>query len=262
MPVEPRIVWGLVVTDPKQRPGERHRRHAQWQPHRNIHEPPIASPGVAPEHMDTVSPQRRHHAVTVMPDGNIIAVGPNNFLWMRVFNSWVPFDNTGTMTDIAALSDGSFIGVGTDKCLWRRPGLNGSWVQIPDSGSVLAVAARPAVPGVLPSPATVSPPGTLPSPDPASVPAAVTVHSTGAFVAYFSIQWNGGESPRSNVVLPWTSVSLDIPVAARGQSCWLRAYFPGARGNHDSGDNFTAGFFNVKYELSGSTFNPSWQRTA
>lgn len=101
-----------------------------------------------------------------------------------------------------------------------------------------------------------------PTPRPTPSPQTVTVHNSGAFVAWFSIQWNGGESGESNSMAVFQSATLDVPAEAIEQSCWLRAYFHGARGNHDSGDNFTGySTGQVKYELSGSLFEVSWERT-
>ncbi len=102
---------------------------------------------------------------------------------------------------------------------------------------------------------------------PATPPDFNTVRVTAngaAFACDFSIQWNGGESDRSNRLLAGMTNTLDIPPAAiaAGASCWLRAYVVGG-GTHDSGDNFVAGTNHfVQYEIKGTTGTPSWNRTA
>jgi hypothetical protein len=77
----------------------------------------------------------------------------------------------------------------------------------------------------------------------------------------FSVQYDGGQSGRTIVLMEGQSASLDISNLAInvGTSCWARAYVQGGP-NHDSGDNFAfqTGKANVTYTLTGSVDFPSF----
>lgn len=75
----------------------------------------------------------------------------------------------------------------------------------------------------------------------------------------FSVQWDGGESGRTAVLMAGQTASIDmkdVNVPA-GASCWARAYVQAGR-NHDSESNFTVGECNVTYVLSGTVDDTSF----
>lgn len=88
----------------------------------------------------------------------------------------------------------------------------------------------------------------------------VTFVNSMAADASFSVQWDGGQSPRTGVLMAGQNASIDMAgiSAPAGTSCWARAYVQGGP-NHDSGDNFSQGGNNVTYILTGGVDNPSFQ---
>ena len=90
----------------------------------------------------------------------------------------------------------------------------------------------------------------------------VNFHNAAAFSSSFSVQWDGGETGRTEVCDAGESTEMNIasgPHPAEGTSCWVRAYVYGGP-NHDSGRNFTysAGSGTESYTISGGTLTPSW----
>jgi len=90
----------------------------------------------------------------------------------------------------------------------------------------------------------------------------VIFHNQGGFDCNFSVQWDGGETDRTNILSIGQTTTLDLKVyqhIPNGQSCWARCYVFGGP-NHDSGRNFNyshdAG--SVEYTISGGTLNPSF----
>ena len=94
---------------------------------------------------------------------------------------------------------------------------------------------------------------------------AFTVQFTnnGAFVCSFNIQWDGGETDRTEELQAGQSAFMDLrpyhKQIVHGTSCWARAYIV-LGPNHDSGRNFTFGPADepVEYTISGSVFDPSF----
>ena len=89
----------------------------------------------------------------------------------------------------------------------------------------------------------------------------VQFYNEGYFVCSFSIQWNGGQSERTNEVEQGDNATIDttnlgIP---DGTSCWARAYIVDGS-NHDSSENFTfhADAPEVQYTITGTTSDPSF----
>jgi hypothetical protein len=94
------------------------------------------------------------------------------------------------------------------------------------------------------------------------MPNNVIFHNNGGFATSFSIQWDGGESGRTEMTTNGDTISMDLTVLTipDGTSCWARAYIQGGP-NHDSGDNFTyaaADTSTAVYTISGTTLNPSF----
>lgn len=89
----------------------------------------------------------------------------------------------------------------------------------------------------------------------------VTFQNEGAFVASFSVQWNGGESGRTPVVRFGETTAIDManfpPPGGPGVSCWARAHIQGGP-NHDSADNFNPDGGNVEYVIKGTILSPSF----
>ena len=90
----------------------------------------------------------------------------------------------------------------------------------------------------------------------------VTFINSCAADSSFAVEWEGGESGRTSVLMAGQSTSVDTSktTAPAGISCWARAYLQGG-GNHDSGDNFNNGDPNVTYDLTGTLFNPSFSKS-
>ncbi|MEO6215414.1 MAG: hypothetical protein ABIO86_05250 [Sphingomonas sp.] len=83
----------------------------------------------------------------------------------------------------------------------------------------------------------------------------------GEFVCRFNIQWDGGETDRTDELSAGQSVFVDLQPyhkqIHRGTSCYARAFIV-LGPNHDSGRNFTYGPADepVEYTISGTTFSP------
>jgi hypothetical protein len=110
-----------------------------------------ALPAVAASHphaIVSVVDKPRVMTVAALPDGSVMAVGTDGQLYRRAKLdnpwAWVPNINSRggplPLLAIAAMPDGSILGVGTDNSLLSRP-TSGSWSWVPNSGSVIAVAA-------------------------------------------------------------------------------------------------------------------------
>jgi hypothetical protein len=83
----------------------------------------------------------------------------------------------------------------------------------------------------------------------------------GEFVCRFNIQWDGGETDRTEELSAGQSAFVDLKPYHKqiihGTSCWARAFIV-LGPNHDSGRNFTfgPGDVPVEYTISGTTFSP------
>ncbi|HYH08512.1 MAG TPA: hypothetical protein VEK11_15760 [Thermoanaerobaculia bacterium] len=94
------------------------------------------------------------------------------------------------------------------------------------------------------------------------MPNQVIFHNNAGFATSFSIQWNGGETGRTEMTTKGDTITLDLTRISipEGTSCWARAYVQGGP-NHDSGDNFNysrADTSTAVYTISGGTLNPSF----
>ena len=94
------------------------------------------------------------------------------------------------------------------------------------------------------------------------MPNNVIFHNNAGFDSSFSIQWDGGETGRTQVISLSGNASMDLTTLRipTGASCWARAYVQGGP-NHDSGDNFTydpTDTSTAVYTISGGTLNPSF----
>jgi hypothetical protein len=90
----------------------------------------------------------------------------------------------------------------------------------------------------------------------------VIFHNQGGFDCSFSIQWDGGETGRTEILSIGQTTTLDLRRYANlspGTSCWARGYVYGGP-NHDSGRNFNydPNGGSVDYTISGGTLNPSF----
>jgi hypothetical protein len=90
----------------------------------------------------------------------------------------------------------------------------------------------------------------------------VIFHNNGGFDCNFSVQWDGGQTGRTEVLMRGQTATMDLTRydnIPEGQSCWARCYVFGGV-NHDSGRNFNfhriAG--SVEYTITGGTLNPSF----
>lgn len=92
----------------------------------------------------------------------------------------------------------------------------------------------------------------------------VKFFDSGAFSCNFSVQWNGGQTLRTETVNAGQSTDtldltqyLNLPT---GTSCWARVYIDGGV-NHDSGRNFTYdpnSQATISYTVSGGSLTPSF----
>lgn len=94
------------------------------------------------------------------------------------------------------------------------------------------------------------------------MPHSVEFHNRAGFASSFSIQWDGGETPRTEVITAGGVAKQDLRELGvpEGVSCWARAYVQGGP-NHDSGDNFdyrNADSSIASYSITGTTLNPSF----
>jgi hypothetical protein len=92
----------------------------------------------------------------------------------------------------------------------------------------------------------------------------VVFFDNGAFSANFSVQWNGGETFRTETINAGGQTHiLDLTQYTQltaGTSCWARVYVVGGV-NHDSGRNFTYNPNNastIEYTVSGGSLTPSF----
>ena len=90
----------------------------------------------------------------------------------------------------------------------------------------------------------------------------VKFYNDGAFTSAFSIQWNGGQTDRTEPVVADQTTSLDLTQynIPEGMSCWARAYIYGGP-NHDFGRNFNYARNNastVEYTITGGVDTPSF----
>jgi hypothetical protein len=97
------------------------------------------------------------------------------------------------------------------------------------------------------------------------MPNQVIFHNNAAFDTSFSIQWNGGQTGRTEMTSGGNTISLDLTRISipEGATCWARAYVQGGP-NHDSGDNFNysrADTSTAVYTISGATLTPSFSLT-
>jgi len=82
-----------------------------------------------------------------MSNGTILGVGTDHRLYTRatLTSAWqqiVP-DTGGRVYDVAQFSDGTFLGIGLGYDLFTLATLTGYWVNIPSSGSVIAITVMP-----------------------------------------------------------------------------------------------------------------------
>jgi hypothetical protein len=89
----------------------------------------------------------------------------------------------------------------------------------------------------------------------------VIFHNNGGFTCSFSVQWEGGETGRTEVIALGGNVTLNLNTLTVPPqiSCWARVYISGGV-NHDSGRNFNydAKGGTAVYTISGTTLNPSF----
>jgi Phage Tail Collar Domain/Tectonin domain len=81
-------------------------------------------------------------AATLLADGTILGVGPDNQLYKRpdLTGPWTPIPNSGSAIGVSQLKDGQILGVGPDNQLYLRPGVTGAWTNIPKSGAVMSIS--------------------------------------------------------------------------------------------------------------------------
>ncbi|MEO8378339.1 MAG: hypothetical protein ABI779_01625 [Acidobacteriota bacterium] len=94
------------------------------------------------------------------------------------------------------------------------------------------------------------------------MPNNVIFHNNAGFDTSYSIQWNGGQTGRTEMTMNGKTITLDLTRISipEGTSCWARAYVQGGP-NHDSGDNFNYSSTDAStavYTISGGTLNPSF----
>ncbi|RON06247.1 hypothetical protein [Pseudomonas brassicacearum] len=94
------------------------------------------------------------------------------------------------------------------------------------------------------------------------MPYLVEFHNRAGFASSFSVQWDGGETNRTNVITAGGVEKINLRTCGvpEGTSCWARAYVQGGP-NHDSGDNFDyrEGDSSIaSYSITGTTLNPSF----
>ena len=94
------------------------------------------------------------------------------------------------------------------------------------------------------------------------MPNQVIFHNNAGFATSYSIQWNGGETGRTEMTTNGKTITMDLTRISipEGTSCWARAYVQGGP-NHDSGDNFNYSRGDTStavYTISGGTLNPSF----
>lgn len=92
----------------------------------------------------------------------------------------------------------------------------------------------------------------------------VIFYNNGGFVCNFSVQWDGGQTGRTESVAAGQHTDpIDLTqqsTLSSGTSCWARVYVDGGI-NHDSGRNFTyvtSDLTTVQYTVTGGTLNPSF----
>ena len=75
----------------------------------------------------------------------LLGIGTVNQLHARATldSPWELIPNSGTMMAVAALPGGRLLGVGTDNQLHTRATLDSPWELIPNSGTMMSVAAQP-----------------------------------------------------------------------------------------------------------------------
>lgn len=94
------------------------------------------------------------------------------------------------------------------------------------------------------------------------MPDNVIFNNSAGFDTAFSVQWDGGQTLRTDVLSLGQTTTMDMttgPHPSDGTSCWVRAYVNGGP-NHDSGRNFdySSDGSTVQYTISGTTLNPSF----
>jgi hypothetical protein len=95
---------------------------------------------------NTTDEQTVHFSFTATPaetGPQILGVGTDQQLWYRdtLTSEWVQVPNSGAVLAITVMPDGKIVGVGTDQQLWYRDSLTSDWVQVPGSGSVIGITA-------------------------------------------------------------------------------------------------------------------------
>jgi hypothetical protein len=60
--------------------------------------------------------------VTVLQDGTILGIGMDKYLWTRATlnSSWVQVPNSGSVIGVTVLKDGTILGIGMDNYLWTK----------------------------------------------------------------------------------------------------------------------------------------------
>jgi arylsulfatase A-like enzyme len=75
----------------------------------------------------------------------LVGIRKDNQLCYRetLTGEWVEVPNSGSVIAITVLPDGRLLGAGSDNQLWYREYLNSEWVQVPNSGSVIGITVLP-----------------------------------------------------------------------------------------------------------------------
>lgn len=97
-------------------------------------------------------------------------------------------------------------------------------------------------------------------------PAAIIIYNQGWFIGRMRVKKAGKDSDQSRPVsqrgvTSWTFRELASQGFNAGDDCWVSVDIEAGKTNHESGDNFTlVDGGEVKYELDGGVWNPSWNK--
>eukprot|EP00795_Rhopilema_esculentum_P015348 gene15348-6576_t len=85
----------------------------------------------------SISNSEQSKTVGVRLNGKILAVGTDNYLWMRRGTAksfqWIRVPGSCCVTQIHILSNGHILAVGTNRHLYIKKSLNGKWHHVPSS---------------------------------------------------------------------------------------------------------------------------------